>query len=100
LLMSGRTVGRGLSIHVEMKTPGLLRPGGKIRLAGREIGEVRGMVAMKNHHVDLEAFILSGHAAQVRRNSQLFVNTPSVLGEAYLEVGPPRGEPGPPVADG
>jgi ABC-type transporter Mla subunit MlaD len=100
LLMSGRTVGRGVLIHVEMKTPGLLRVGGKVRLAGREIGEVRGMVGTKNRRVDLEAFVLRAFAADVRKNSQLFVNTPSVLGEAFLEVGPPSGPPGAPVEDG
>jgi ABC-type transporter Mla subunit MlaD len=100
LLMSGRTVGRGLSIHVEIKTPGLLRPGGKVRLAGREIGEVRAMTGTKDRHVDLDVFILRDDAIHVRKNSQLFVNTPSVLGEAFLEVGPPLSDPGPPVAEG
>jgi ABC-type transporter Mla subunit MlaD len=100
LLMSGRTVGRGLLVHVEMKTPGLLRVGGKVKLAGREIGEVRGMVSTHDRRVEIEAFVLSDAAVHVRKNSLLFVNTPSVLGEAFLEVGPARGEPGPPVADG
>jgi hypothetical protein len=102
LMMSGRTVGRGLLVHVEMKTPGLLRVGGKVRLAGRDIGEVRGMVNTPERHVEVEAFILRDDAVHVRKNSLVFVNTPSVLGEAFLEVGPPaaHAEPGPPVADG
>ena len=106
LLMSGRTIGRGLTVHVEMATPGLLRSGAKVRLAGREIGEVRAMTAAtpsgKRRSVDVQAFVLLSEAGFVRQNSQIFVETPSVLGEAYLEVGPPAGgaAPGPPVADG
>ncbi len=106
LAMSGRTVGRGLVLHVGMATPGLLRVGGKVRLAGREIGEVRGMVAGvtsgERRGVDIETFILKDDAPNVRVNSQIYVGTPSVLGEAYLEVGPPSGgaAPGRPVVDG
>jgi ABC-type transporter Mla subunit MlaD len=107
--MSGRTVGRGVMIHVEMKTPGLLRVGGKLRLAGREIGEVRGMIASsdprsagRDHRVDIEAFVLRGFVNDVHRNSQVYVATPSVLGEAYLEIGPPadQAQPGPVIEDG
>jgi phospholipid/cholesterol/gamma-HCH transport system substrate-binding protein len=106
LLMSGRTIGRGLTVHVEMATPGLLTSGAKVRLAGREIGEVRSMTSTtlngKRRGVDVHAFVLLSDAASVRQNSQVFVETPSILGEAYLEVGPPAGgaAPGPPVADG
>jgi ABC-type transporter Mla subunit MlaD len=101
LTLSGRTIGRGLTVHVDMKTPGLLRVGAKVRLAGREVGEVRGM-QMHDRRVDAEVFLLRSDAQQVRKNSQMFVNTPSVLGEAYLEVGPAaaHAEPGPPVGDG
>jgi ABC-type transporter Mla subunit MlaD len=102
LLMSGRTVGRGVTIHVEMKTPGLLRSGAKVRLAGREIGEVRGMTGTKDHHVDIETFVLRGFVNDVHKNSQAYVGTPSVLGEAYLEIGPPerQAQPAAPVEDG
>jgi ABC-type transporter Mla subunit MlaD len=104
LLMSGRTIGRGLTVHVEMATPGLLRSGAKIRLAGREIGEVRAMASTtldgNRRGVDLSAFVLADYAGFVRKNSLVFVETPSVLGEAYLEVGPTSAAPGPPVADG
>jgi ABC-type transporter Mla subunit MlaD len=101
LLMSGRTVGRGLTVNMEMKSPGALRVGAKVRLAGREIGEVRGMTSGKST-VDIQAFVLRDWAGHVRNNSQFFVASSSVLGEAYLEVGPPRDQasPGPPVTDG
>jgi ABC-type transporter Mla subunit MlaD len=53
-------------------------------------------------HADFSVFVSRAQAANVRHNSQLFVSSPSVLGEAYLEIGPPAGgaAPGPAVTDG
>jgi ABC-type transporter Mla subunit MlaD len=105
LLLSGRSIGRGVIFHVEVASAGALRTGARVMLAGRQIGEVRGASTIRTGegvHVDFEVFVARAWAENVRRNSQLFVSSPSVLGEAYLEIGPPLGgaEPGPSVTDG
>jgi hypothetical protein len=101
LFLSGRTLGRGITLYVEMTATGALHSGGKVRLAGREIGEIR-REAWSKSGVTFEAFIVRDGAAQIHANSELFVATPSVLGEASLEVGPPRdgAQPGALVKDG
>jgi ABC-type transporter Mla subunit MlaD len=101
LLLSGRRFGAGVTFDIEMTNPGLLRAGGKVRIAGREVGEIR-TVRSAPRGVVLEAFVERAWAREVHVNSELFVATPSILGEAYLEVGPPAAgaPPGPPIVDG
>ena len=111
LLTSGRTLGSGQRFDVELATTGALKPGARVRIAGREAGEVRALRWDKRpdgtRHVIAECFVQSAWAQHLRVNSEFFIATPSVLGEAYLEIGPPRaargGEPpapGRPLADG
>ena len=105
LMFSDRALGPGLTVRVSMATTGALRVGDKVRLAGRDVGEVRGAVrvhAAGGDRVELTVFVARAWAPALRQNSELFVATPSVLGEAYLEIGPPphQAPPGPPVADG
>jgi ABC-type transporter Mla subunit MlaD len=106
MLAAGHTVGAGVLITVAQRRAGPLHPGCKVRVAGREAGEIRAVVTRAlpdgGRGVALSVFIARDHASEVRRNSRLFVDTPSVLGEAFLEIGPPAsGEaPGPPIADG
>ncbi len=105
LVGAGRTVGPGIVVHVQMTTTGPLRAGAAVRLAGRRIGEVRraGMLgAADQHAVVLDAFIERAWVFAVHKNSEFFIETPSVLGEAYLEIGPPRNgaTPGEVVSDG
>jgi ABC-type transporter Mla subunit MlaD len=105
LIFSGRTLGSGITVHVKMGSTGLLRTGAKVRVAGDEAGEVRAVyprLSKTESGVTFEVFLLRGLADRVRKNSLPFVSSPSVLGEAYLEFGPPEGgaPPGPPVADG
>lgn len=101
LFLSGRELGSGLVVRVQMASTGALRVGDKVRLAGRDVGEVRGAVRVDGH-VELTVFVARAAAPNLRVDSELFVATPSVLGEAYLEIGPPPhgAAPGPPVADG
>lgn len=119
LTLSDRSVGPGITVRVAMATTGALRVGDKVRLAGRDIGEVRGATRVREpsppaaaadagggrtpaSHVELVVFIARSWAHELRRNSEVFVATPSVLGEAYLEIGPPahHAAPGEPVHDG
>ena len=101
LVMSDRAVGPGISVRVGLGTMGALHVGDKVRLAGHEVGEVRSAVR-RDDRVELNVFVSRRWAGELRDNSQLFVATPSLLGEAYLEIGlPARGAaPGAPVADG
>ncbi len=96
LLLSDRALGPGVVVRVAMATTGALRVGDKVRLAGRDVGEVRGAVRVHDDragaatsHVELTVFVTRAWAPELRENSELFVATPSVLGEAYLEIGPP-----------
>jgi ABC-type transporter Mla subunit MlaD len=105
LLLSGRSFGPGVTLLVEMRSTGPLRVGDSVRLAGRRVGEVRGAYIAgraDRRAVEFEVFVARGWADKVHVNSELFVATPSVLGEAYLEIGPPRGgaQPGRVVEDG
>ncbi|HEY2745410.1 MAG TPA: MlaD family protein, partial [Polyangia bacterium] len=114
LVLSDRALGPGVVVRVAMATTGALRVGDKVRLAGRDVGEVRGAVRVHDavahddragsggSHVELTVFVARAWAPELRANSELFVATPSVLGEAYLEIGPPahQAAPGPPVRGG
>jgi phospholipid/cholesterol/gamma-HCH transport system substrate-binding protein len=105
LVLSGRALGPGVTVRVAMTTTGALRAGDKLRLAGRDVGEVRGAVrvhAAGGDHVELTVFVARAWAHELRRNSELFVATPSVLGQAYLEIGPPphHAAPAEPVVEG
>jgi hypothetical protein len=101
VMLSDRALGPGLTVRVSMATTGALRVGDKVRLAGRDVGEIRGAIRIKDH-VELTVFIARAWAHELRKNSELFVATPSVLGEAYLEIGPPphHAAPDVPVSGG
>lgn len=100
LVLQGRHLRPGIRVKVEFEHLGPLAPGTPIRISGKQVGTVDG-IRLAAPRVVLDCWIERRHAWMVRRNSEVFVNQPSVLGEAYLEVGPPRGEePGPPIADG
>src|SRR4051812_24197616 len=100
-MLSDRALGPGVTVRVSMATTGALRVGDKVRLAGRDVGEVRSAVRTKDH-VELTVFVARTWAGELRKNSELFVATPSVLGEAYLEIGPPphHAQPEAPVVEG
>jgi ABC-type transporter Mla subunit MlaD len=102
LVLSGRSLGSGITISVELARTGALRVGDKLRLAGRAIGEVRDATSAPGGSVLLRVFVEAEDVASVRTDSELFVSTPSALGQASLEVGPPRVPQGSsrPVADG
>lgn len=89
LALSSRTLGRGEHLFVRMRLPGALREGSKLRLAGREIGEIRSIVPDQKG-VLIDAFVLRDWLPHIHRNSEVFVSSVSILGEAHLEVGPPR----------
>lgn len=104
LVTSGRTLGGGLRFEVDLAATGALHGNARVLIAGRPVGEVRGMrretVASGERHVILDAFVARPWADRVLKNSTVFVSTPSILGEAALELGPARSANGEPEAPG
>jgi len=101
LLLSGRTFGRGITLRLTMRSAGPLHAGAKIKIAGRDVGEIRAE-RWERDGVSFDAFVSREWVQHVHTSSQLFVAAPSVLGEAYLEIGPPPkgAAPSPIVSDG
>ena len=97
LSTAGRTVGRGAKVVIQLAHPGPLRAGARLWLAGSVVGEVRDVRWRRTQAgklgVDLEVFIGRDALARIPSNSVPFVITPSLLGEAGLEIGPPLGSP-------
>ncbi len=100
-----RDLGPTVRVSVYMEHPGPLRPQADIQLAGRKIGVVQSIrlvtsnEARKDSHllhpgggVVLEVLVRKKYLPWVRKNSQLFVNSKGLIGEAYLEVSPPSAE--------
>lgn len=124
LLASARTLGETITLRVQLRSPGALRPGGAVHLGGEPIGEIvairdrrlsrrAGLGApgdatdaeaamMLDAPVEVEARVLRSRQGDLRRNSSYFAWSPNVLTEAVLEVGPPLdgAAPGPPISDG
>jgi len=101
LLVGDRILGRGVVVTVRMRHLGALKPGIRLRVGGEIAGEVRDIhfrgAADDGHRVELDLFVLRAHHDALRVNSDLFVMNGSVLGEPWLEIGPPRdgAAPGP-----
>ncbi len=116
LRLGGEHLRPGLRFHVELQRSGALTAGAPVVLAGRHIGTIDDIrlvprVAPSPSYaqdptaeragVVLDVWIDRRWAHALHENSELFQNQPSILAEAYLEVGPPRGAaPGPPLRDG
>jgi phospholipid/cholesterol/gamma-HCH transport system substrate-binding protein len=98
--LGGRHVTPGFRAHVEMERSGPIQEGTAVKLAGRTIGEVQG-IRMSRTGVVLDLWIQRRWRQHLLQNSDVFINQATVFGEAYVEIGPPRGgEPGPPLEDG
>lgn len=109
-MVSGST----LSIRVYMNHPGKLRAHADVQLGGRVIGTVGSIrlvttnEARKPNHllyplggVVMEVVLKTRYTDWVRGNSEFFVNTKGLIGEAYLEIAPPPAteEMLPPIVD-
>lgn len=109
LALGDRLLGRGVTVTVRMRHLGALKPGIRLRVAGEIAGEVRavrfrggGEGRDDQRRVELELFVLGAWRDALRVNSDLFVMNGSVLGEPWLEIGPPRdgAAPGPRLEEG
>jgi ABC-type transporter Mla subunit MlaD len=105
LLLGGRTLARGDVLHVSFGRIGSLKEGAEVRISGLRIGRVLAVRHVPSAggaggKVLLDLWIERDHARLVRRNSVLYIGARGAIGEMHLEVGFPRGEPGPPAREG
>jgi len=92
-VMSGRTFERGITLRLTHALGGSLHAAGRTqrsRFSARDVGERNSRRAMGARR-SLVRRVRSARLWCAARDmsSQLFVASPSVLGEAYLEIGPP-----------
>jgi len=113
MLLSGVTVAPGFILHVDFERIANLKAGAKVMMCGREVGEVvavrlapKGTFLQKKKaspdepeeaRLTLDLWVRWRYQKYIHRNSEFFVNSAGLLGDQYLEVGAPRGEPGPTV---
>jgi hypothetical protein len=116
MLLSGHNIAPGFILHVDFERIANLRVGSRVMMCGREVGEV---VAVRfapkasflqkkaaapgepeEPRLTLDLWLRWQYQSSIHRNSELFVNQTGILGEQYLEIGAPRGAPGPTVAWG
>jgi ABC-type transporter Mla subunit MlaD len=113
MLLSGVTLAPGFVLHVDFERIANLKPGAKVMMCGREVGEIVGVrLAPKGSFLQqrpqsldepeeprltLDLWVRWRYQKHIHRNSEFFVNSVGLLGDQYLEVGAPKGEPGPTV---
>ena len=113
MLLSGVTIAPGFILHVDFERIANLKPGAKVMMCGREVGEVvavrlapKGTFLQKKKaspdepeeaRLTLDLWLRWRYQKYIHRNSEFFVNSVGLIGDQYLEVGAPRGEPGPTV---
>jgi ABC-type transporter Mla subunit MlaD len=101
-----RKIGPGMTVWVQIGHAGPLVQGSKVRVAGLTVGQVeevsflRGASTHEAPRVALKLWVSRRHAWLLHEGSEYFVNQPALLSEPYLEVGVPKGDPGPPLHDG
>lgn len=121
--LQGKHLRPGIRVNVEMDRTGALKEGALVKISGRVVGSVDGirLESRRGEHsadpndpteqraaVVLDVWIDKRYAWMARENSEFFLNQVGILGEAYLEIGPPHGpdgkpldaEPGPPITNG
>ncbi len=98
--LSGRPLGRGHRFFVEVEQIGDLKTGSALKIAGQPIGMVTDFRFGASGRVQIEVFVDADASRHVYRNSELFISSVGVIGERFLEVGPPRAAVGPPVQPG
>ena len=84
-------------LYVQFGHTGSLRPGDRVRLGGRDIGELVSVSPLLEQHawkgVRFDARIDRDAIMPLPANAVARIAMPTVLSEAYLEIGPPPGEP-------
>lgn len=101
LALSGQVIGPGRTIFVDFEQIGDLQVGSRLKIGGQDAGVVRAVRFTSQGLVRTEVFVRSRFARHVHRNSELYINAKGIIGERFLEVGPPRsGDPGPDVQPG
>ena len=81
-------------VHVILPTTAGLKPAADVMLAGVPIGKVASTtLALDGRSVDATVLLLSKY--QIRRDAKFHIDALGFLGDQYIEVTPPEGEPPP-----
>src|SRR5262245_9654538 len=87
--------------HADFAHIGGLQSGARVRLLGIEVRRVTGIAFAPRDALRVDFWIQGRHAPHLHENSEIYIATgTNLLGEPTLEIGPPRSEPGPPLAPG
>lgn len=101
--LSGRSLAAVHEYHVDFSRIGALKTGAKVLLSGREVGQVKDIRFGQKGLLRVDIWVRRAFRRYIHDNSEFYVGMGgSILGEASLDIGPPRGglAPGPELADG
>ena len=102
-----RSLGRGLTLFVDYDRVENLKEGAEVRISSMVVGRViairQGATAGEPAplaRIRVQVWLERAQAHHVRRNSAFTVNSKGPIGERYIEVGPPPGDPAAGVSAG
>ncbi|HJZ85037.1 MAG TPA: MlaD family protein [Polyangia bacterium] len=100
--LSGRTLAAVHEYHVQFSRIAGLQAGHRVRLSGQDVGQIKAVSFAPGGSLRVDVWVKRGFRRYVHQNSEFYVGMGSttILGEPSLEIGPPRGEPGPELAPG
>jgi ABC-type transporter Mla subunit MlaD len=107
LLLGNRTFSAGYVISVDFNSLGNLKEGADVRISHLRVGRVlviRQAVGVTETPLGaqtrVQLWIERDLGRFIYRNSIFYINARGVIGERYLEVGPPTGDPAAPATAG
>jgi phospholipid/cholesterol/gamma-HCH transport system substrate-binding protein len=94
LALSGRPLARVHEYHADFARIAGLKAGAKVRLSGRDVGEVRDVRFAARGLLRVDFWVRRAYRRYLHQNSEVYIGLGgAVLGEPTLEIGPPRGAP-------
>jgi phospholipid/cholesterol/gamma-HCH transport system substrate-binding protein len=94
--LSGRPLTPVRSYGAEFARIGGLKVGAPVKLFGREVGRVDAIGFLRGGNLRVDFWVRQRYREHVRQNSEVYIGMGgSILGEPSLDIGPPRGTPGP-----
>jgi len=99
--LSGRTFAAVHEYHVFFSRIGDLKTGALVRLSGQEVGQVKAIAFASDGTLRVDLSVRRAFRQYVHENSEFYIASgATLLDEPSLEIGPPRGAPGPPLVPG
>src|SRR5438132_1668397 len=100
IALGGRTFAPMHQYRVNLARVGSLKEGAIVHLGGRDVGFVNA-IAFGTGVLQVDIAVRQPYRRYIRRNSEFYVGMGGrIMGEPSLEIGPPRGEPGPELQPG